>query len=157
MYTKGKFISGTEDLTEIYQVRNQDTLYKVLNEKEEYDSCNETDDSIAVHVIAYCIDDESKPIAAGKIIFDGEEYRIDHVYTSSVKEPEVYKEFILKMLIYKAFQNGANLVYAKKSRSNFQILNKIGFVDICNKCEEIENNNFMVLKKCDQHLCCENN
>ena len=64
MYIKGKFVSGLE-LDEVIEVRNSCGM-----------ELEDTDDGMAIHVVAYCVDEETKPVATGRLRFDGEEYTV---------------------------------------------------------------------------------
>jgi len=99
MYIKGKFVSGQE-LDEVKEVRSSCGM-EVSN----------ADDNMAIHVVAYCVDEETKPVAAGRLRFDGEEYTID-LLCRRPEETDDYVDFVLKMLIYQAVQHGANQIMA---------------------------------------------
>ena len=99
MYIKGKFVSGQE-LDEVKEVRSSCGL-----------ELTDSDDNMSIHVVAYCVDEETKPVATGRLRFDGEEYTIDALCRRP-EETDDYTDFVLKMLIYQAVQHGANRIVA---------------------------------------------
>ena len=99
MYIKGKFVSGQE-LDEVKEVRRSCGI-----------KLSDVDDNMAIHVVAYCVDEETKPVATGRLRFDGEEYTIDALCRRP-EETDDYTDFVLKMLIYQAVQHGANQITA---------------------------------------------
>lgn len=137
MYIKGKFVSGQE-LDEVIEVRNSCGL-----------KLEDTDDAMAIHVVAYCVDEETKPVATGRLRYDGEEYTIDALCRRP-EENDDYTDFVLKMLIYQAVQHGANQIIALcdlnqvalYQRNRFKLLEEIG--DIYT----------MQLENASVHHCC---
>ena len=137
MYIKGKFVSGQE-LDEVKEVRSSCGV-----------EISDTDDSMAIHVVAYCVDEETKPVATGRLRFDGEEYTIDALCHC----PEVtddYTDFVLKMLVYQAVQHGANQIMAVCLSEHAALFKKNRFTFV----EEINNVCTMCLKNAAVHHCC---
>ena len=137
MYIKGKFVSG-EELNEVMEVRN---------------SCGmelaDADDSMAIHVVAYCVDEETKPVATGRLRFDGEEYTIDALCRRP-EETDDYSDFVLKMLIYQAVQHGANQITAFCTASQATLYKRNRF----SLLEEIDGICTMKLENASVHHCC---
>ncbi len=137
MYIKGKFVSGQE-LDEVKEVRESAGL-----------QLSDADDGMAIHVVAYCVDEETKPVAVGRLRFDGDEYMIDALCRRP-EETDDYTDFVLKMLIYQAVQHGANQIMAKcgldqtvlYQRNRFTLLEEAG--GICKMC----------LRDASVHHCC---
>ena len=101
MYIKGKISNGEENISEIEEV---------------WEACGVKDREYqyrpAVYVIAYCVEEESRPVAVGRIQYDGDEYRIGGIYVKEEAVDSGYETFVIKMLLYYAFKQGAEKVYA---------------------------------------------
>lgn len=137
MYIKGKFVSGQE-LDEVKEVRSSCGV-----------KVSDTDDSMAIHVVAYCVDEETKPVAAGRLRFDGEEYTIDAVCRSP-EETDEYTDFVLKMLIYQAVQHGANQIMAKCAVEQIGLYKRNRFALV----EEMDGQCLMCMENAAVHHCC---
>lgn len=140
MYIKGKFLSGMDALEEVWKVR-------------EYCGTAQHDskDATAMHVLAYCVEEESKPVATGRVIYDGEDYWIDAI-CQTPNESEAYDDFVLKMLIYYAVQHGAEQIKATCDRSQGELYRKNRFVIV----DENQKSGIitMLLKNAASHHCC---
>ena len=137
MYIKGKFVSGQE-LDEVKEVRNSCGL-----------ESEDTDDGMAIHVVAYCVDEETKPVATGRLRFDGDEYMIDKLCRCP-EENDDYTDFVLKMLIYQAVQHGANQISALCSSEQVPLYKRNRFILL----EENDNTCTMKLENATVHHCC---
>ena len=137
MYIKGKFVSGLE-LDEVIEVRNSCGM-----------ELEDTDDSMAIHVVAYCVDEETKPVATGRLRFDGEEYTVDALCRRP-EENDDYTDFVLKMLIYQAVQHGANQITAFCNANQAVLYKRNRFVLL----EEMDGICTMKLENASVHHCC---
>ena len=137
MYIKGKFVSGQE-LDEVKEVRN---------------SCGfkleDADDGMAIHVVAYCVDEETKPVAVGRLRFDGDEYTIDALCRRP-EETDDYTDFVLKMLIYQAVQHGADQITANCPLEQTGLYKRNRFVLV----EEVAGQCRMLMENASVHHCC---
>ena len=137
MYIKGKFVSGQE-LDEVKEVRSSCGL-----------KLSDVDDSMAIHVVAYCVDEETKPVATGRLRFDGEEYTVDALCRRP-EETDDYTDFVLKMLIYQAVQHGANQITALCDSQQAALYKRNRFTLL----EETSGFCTMVLENAAVHHCC---
>lgn len=137
MYIKGKFVSGQE-LDEVKEVRSSCGM-----------EVSDTDDSMAIHVVAYCVDEETKPVATGRLRFDGEDYTIDALCCRP-EENDDYTDFVLKMLIYQAVQHGANRIAALCDLSLASLYKRNRFTLL----EKIDGVCIMQLENAAVHHCC---
>ena len=137
MYIKGKFVSGQE-LEEVKEVRESCGL-----------ELSDANDSMAIHVVAYCVDEETKPVASGRLCFDGEEYTIDAICRRP-EETDDYTDFVLKMLIYQAVQHGAKQITAKCATEQISLYKKNRFALV----EETDGQCSMLLENASVHHCC---
>ena len=137
MYIKGKFVSGSE-LNEVKEVRTSCGL-----------EVSDTDDNMSIHVVAYCVDEETKPVATGRLRFDGEEYTIDALCRCP-EESDDYTDFVLKMLIYQAVQHGANQIMAECGLEQAVLYKRNRFALL----EETNGICIMRLENAAVHHCC---
>ena len=137
MYIKGKFVSGQE-LDEVKEVRESAGL-----------QLSDADDGMAIHVVAYCVDEETKPVAVGRLRFDGDEYMIDALCRRP-EETDDYTDFVLKMLIYQAVQHGANQIMSNCSLEQAVLYKRNRFTLL----EEADGICTMRLEKATVHHCC---
>lgn len=137
MYIKGKFVSGQE-LDEVKEVRRNCKITE-----------QDADDMMAIHVIAYCVDEETKPVATGRLRFDGEEYTVDTLCCCQ-EENDEYSDFVLKMLIYQAVQHGAEQITAVCVPEQVKLFLKNRFV----LKEETKETYMMKLENAAVHHCC---
>ena len=138
MYIKGKFVSGQE-LDEVREVRSSCGI-----------DVTDADDSMAIHVVAYCVDEETKPVATGRLRFDGEEYTID-ILCRRPEETDDYTDFVLKMLIYQAVQHGANRItaFCPAAQETLFFCNRFQLVT------QVEGICTMKLENAAVHHCCQ--
>lgn len=139
MYIKGKFVSG-QDLDEVKEVRSSCGL-----------NVSDPDDMMAIHVVAYCVDEESQPVAAGRLRFDGEEYTVDTLCRRP-EETDDYMDFVLKMLIYQAVQHGAEQIVALCPAEQVTMFQRNRFKPVG---EAEDGNCKMLLVNASVHHCCQ--
>lgn len=137
MYIKGKFVSGQE-LDEVQEIRRS------CNMDEQYE-----EDTMAIHVVAYCVDEETKPVATGRLRFDGDEYTIDYLCRRP-EETDDYTDFVLKMLIYQAVQHGAEQITAVCESKQIDLFRRNRFA----VTQENDDTCMMLLKEATVHHCC---
>lgn len=137
MYIKGKFVSGQE-LDEVKEVRRSCKITEL-----------DADDMMAIHVLAYCVDEETKPVATGRLRFDGEEYTVDTLCRRPDENDE-YSDFVLKMLIYQAVQHGAEQITAICGPEQIKLFQRNRFV----LKEETNEACRMILENAAVHHCC---
>jgi len=137
MYIKGKIVSGQE-IDEVMEVRRTCGVEE-----------SALADAMAIHVVAYCVDEESKPVATGRLRFDGDAYKIDALCRRP-EETDDYMDFVLKMLIYHAVQHGANQIYAECEQEQLAIYKRNRFTlleETCGVCS-------LCLENASVHHCC---
>ena len=138
MYIKGKFVSGQE-LDEVKEVRSSCGM-----------EVSDIDDAMAIHVVAYCVDEETKPVATGRLRFDGEEYTVD-VLCRRPEETDDYLDFVLKMLIYQAVQHGAKEIVALCESGQLALFQRNRFKLV----KDVDEVCTMVLENAAVHHCCQ--
>ena len=117
MYITGKYIlGGLGDLTEVKNIRST-----ALNESED-------EDCEAIFALAFEEgEDFKKPVSTGRLLFLGEEFRIDQVVTLDEYRNKGYGDFVVRMLIDKAFTMGAKEIFVDSDLSLTEFFGKIGF------------------------------
>lgn len=146
---EGKYLTGNSDLTEIYRLREavfqKEFGFPMELERDGYDK-------LAVHAVAW---EQGCLAAAGRILFDGEIYRISRVAVKAEHRGKGYGEFVVRMLINKALMSGAQEIYVSTLIGGKHMFEKIGF-QACG--QEYENGGLkylpMWLPAEKLHRCC---
>lgn len=147
---EGKYLSGKDDLSQIYELRRE-VLQQELGMPAELDLDGQ--DEWAVHAIAR---QGQMTAAVGRILFDGERYIISRVAVRGGLRRQGYGDFVVRLLINRALLAGARELYADALSAGGQaLLEKIGFVP-CGEPQESGGLHFvpMCLKKERLHKCC---
>ncbi len=130
---QGKLFSYGDDLSEIYNIRRKVFIEELaVPEDIEFDDL----DNEAIHVLVYeeasniNSNDMTKkkiPVATGRIVYEGDSCKIDHIAVLNNYRNLKYGDFTVKMLINRAFTAGISTVTltAKKEIEGF--FKKIGF------------------------------
>lgn len=164
MYISGKIIFGNGDLSDAFLIRE-----KVFVEEQRIPEEMEFDDhdSIAFHVIAYEDNTAKKDsdqltekiaVATGRLTFDGDICRIGRVAVLKEYRGKRYGDFIVRMLLNKAFSSGIKRVTINTQTSAEEFYRKIGFKRVSDSFMEgkIEHCEMVILdyevtKECDKN------
>lgn len=121
MVVKGVYLNGENDLTDAINIRR-----KVFIEEQQVAEEIEIDgmDPYAIHAVAYV---ENKAVATGRIIYDGDTYKIGRVAVLKEERGKQYGDFIMRMLIDKAFLHGAQEVILGAQLHAVGFYEKLGF------------------------------
>lgn len=124
MLIQGKLIDGYEDLSEIYKIRK-----KVFAQKVSISDGVISDelDYIAIHAVVYEGTKQNRMVATGRMVYDGDTCKIGRIAILKEFRGKKYGDFIVRMLLNKAFQSGMNQVYAEAQLENIGFYKKIGF------------------------------
>lgn len=124
MYIKGRFISYGEPLDEVYAIRKS-----VFQDEQGMTQDMDQDgrDSEAVHVIAYEIGNESRPVATGRICLEENGCRIGKIAVLKEERGKHYGDFIVRMLVNRAFLSGRRRVTVSAVTTARRFYEKIGF------------------------------
>lgn len=134
MLIQGKLLGFGDDLTEAMQIRRRVFVEELgIPEDLEFDEL----DSQAIHVIVYEEDpnwneqrhanNDKKPVATGRIIYDGADCQIGHIAVLREYRGMKYGDFTVRMLLNKAFTSGINIVSVNSQDENVDFYQKIGF------------------------------
>lgn len=118
---KGVYLNGEDDLTDAFLIRE-----KVFIEEQGVPKELELDelDTYAIHAVAY---DGEKAVATGRIVYDGDTYKIGRVAVLKEERGKQYGDFIVRMLLDKAFLHGADEVVLGAQLQAVKFYEKIGF------------------------------
>ena len=153
---QGILISNIEDLPEIFEVRKK-VFVEELGISEEI-VIDELDQS-AIHAVVYEGQELKKVVAIGRILFDGETFIIDKVAVKKEYRGLMYGDFIVRLLLNKAFTAGAEKVFLYSQPDTIGFYTKLGFQNSYNDTTiygKIYNNMTIsknnVVKKCGNHI-----
>ncbi len=124
MLIQGKILSYGDDLSEAFTIRR-----KVFVEEQQIPEEIEFDelDSEAMHVIVYEESSSKKPVATGRIVYNGEQCHIGRFAVLKEYRGKLYGDFTVRMLLNKAFTAGINEVSLNAQISAEKFYEKIGF------------------------------
>lgn len=142
MYIQGKILMPGDELNEAIDIRK-----KVFVEEcgIAYDKEFDDLDSLAIHAVAYerealsGKDDRENgkvAVATGRIVFDGEICKIDKIAVLKEYRNKKYGDFIVRLLLNKAFMSGIDKVYVDAFVSSEGFFEKIGFEKASDKFSE---------------------
>jgi len=148
LYLEGKYINGTDDLSEIYQIRREVFGTEEFTAQGYFDlDCSMICDQLAVHAIAKI---EGTAVGCGTLFYDGETFLLDLIGVPVNERRKKYGDFLVRMLIDRAFSRGAQIIYAYCTEEIVPFFHSIGFSrekekagtvllslrqrDICRKC-----------------------
>jgi len=134
MLIRGKILSFESDLTEAFKIRKEVFVKEQgISEEEEFDLI----DKEAMHVIVYEEDPNwkeinaseirEKAVATGRITFNGTVCQIGRVAVLKEYRRKKYGDFLVKMLLNKAFTAGIDEVFLNSQRSAIKFYESIGF------------------------------
>lgn len=146
---EGKYLSGNDDLSQVYELR-EEVFQRELGFRKEL----EVDgyDKLSIHAIAY---ENGMPAATGRILFDGEIYRISRVAVKKAFRGKGYGDFVVRMLINKALTSGAQEIYTSTLLDGKKMFETIGF-EVSGEAYENGGLTYlpMWLKSENLHKCC---
>ena len=120
---RGKYFMYGDDLMEAYEIRREVFVNEQkIKENEVFDNL----DMVSVHAVVY--DEDNKPVASGRIAFDGKEYRIGKIAVCKSSRGQKLGDFLVKMLIDKGYLAGADAVHVRAQLHAVGFYEKIGFV-----------------------------
>lgn len=165
MYIQGTYLlAGLHDISECLAIRKE-----VFGEEQQFPSAaaEDAEDKSAIFVLAYetekelnstkSVENEIKkkeqkiPVGTGRLVFLGDTYKIGRIAVKKEFRGKGYGDFIVRMLIDKAFLMGAREVYVGAQKHAVSFYEKIGFI----KQEETyeEDGIFHQIMKITPHTC----
>lgn len=118
---QGKFLYGTEDLSKVWRIRKAVFCEEQgVPEKIERDSL----DKQSIHVL---VCDCKKEVATGRLYINDDFYKIGRVAVMKEERNQKYGDFVVRMLLDKAFTLGAKEVTLSAQYPVIGFYEKIGF------------------------------
>lgn len=127
---KALYINGKNDLNDAFYVREQ-----VFVKEQNIDTNLVFDDldNEAIHVVVY---ENNMPVGSGRIIRDNDEYLIGRIGVLQENRGKDYGDLIVRMLIQKGFDMGANQIVVHSQLPPVPFYKKIGFKEVGEIYEE---------------------
>ncbi|MCR5824540.1 MAG: GNAT family N-acetyltransferase [Lachnospiraceae bacterium] len=126
MYITGKYIlGGLGDLSEVFTIRE-----KVFCEEQglPLEKEQDEDDKEAIFALAFEEgEDFKKPVATGRLLFLGEKFKLGKIATLKEYRKMGYGDFVVRMLIDKAFTMGAKEIFVDAQIPAVDFYKTIGF------------------------------
>lgn len=118
---EGKFIHADQDLTEVFRIRREVFCEEQnISEDEEFDEL----DQKALHVI---ISEKQENVAVGRLVMIEDYFKIGRIAVLKKFRGMHYGDFVVRMLVDKAFQLGAKEVHVGAQTYAIGFYEKIGF------------------------------
>ncbi len=135
MYITGKYILGAlGELDDIYAIRN-----KVFCEEQGIPFEVEHDDRDKEAIFALAFEegeDFKKPVATGRLLFLEDSFKIGKIATLKEYRKMGYGDFVVRMLIDKAFTMGAKEIFVDAQLTAVDFYKTIGFRTVGDVFEE---------------------
>ncbi|MCR5585558.1 MAG: GNAT family N-acetyltransferase [Lachnospiraceae bacterium] len=135
MYITGKYLLGSlGDLSDVIAIRDKVFIDEqgVAPELEHDGKDNE-----AIFALAFEEgNDFKKPVATGRLLFLGDEFKIGRIATLKEYRGKGYGDFVVRMLIDKAFTMGAKEIFVDAQVQAVGFYKTIGFREVGDVFEE---------------------
>lgn len=115
----GKLIEYGQDLSDVLKVWNQVFIEDKVQIELEWN------EEIAIYGVIH--DADNNPLAAGKLIFTDNNYVLDKIGVIESERKKGYGDFLVRLLVNKAFMSGAECVYVNISFQLVEFYKKFGF------------------------------
>ena len=119
---KGIYLNGTEDLTEVYSIRNE-VFTKEMNIPADIE--NDGEDMMAMHAI---LDYKGQKVATARMRFDGDTFELDKVAVLKEHRKNGYADFVVRMLLDKVFTSNGKVIIANATVDSVPFFESIGFI-----------------------------
>ena len=128
MYIQGKYLlGGLDNIEECLAIRK-----KVFGEEQHFLSASleNVEDREAIFALAYEIGEEGEQVsvATGRLIFLEDKFKIGRIAVKKEFRGKHYGEFIVQMLLEKAFSMGAKEVFVGAQAHAISFYERLGFI-----------------------------
>lgn len=136
MYIQGKYLlGGLQDISECLKIRAE-----VFGGEQGFPTAAgmDADDEEAIFALAYetekkelpdgTVEESLLPVGTGRLLFMGDTYKIGRIAVKKEFRGKKYGDFIVRMLVDKAFSMGAKEVFVGAQKHAIPFYEKIGFV-----------------------------
>lgn len=150
---KTKWCVGDKDdnIVDVYTIRSKVFIHEQkISPEVEYDN----KDGEAFHILIY---DTDKPVATGRLIIENNQYIIGRISVLKEERKNGYGGLVVKMLVRKAFNLGADKVIVHAQVSAVEFYKKVGFVAVSDEYIEQQTSikHIDMVKNEDIKGCCE--
>lgn len=119
---KGVYIHESEGMNEVNRIRKE-VFCMEQNISEEVEFTTNHMESISLLVY-----DGKVPVATGQLLYKNEYYKISHIAVLKEYRGNDFGDFVVRMLVDKAFQMGAKEVHVIAQEYAKEFYEKIGFI-----------------------------
>lgn len=130
-----RWIHGEDDLTDAYDIRRKVFIEEQgVSEEEEMDGT----DGLSVHLVVYGGNamQENIPVACGRILVENGLYTLGRIAVLKEHRGKGYGDLVVRMLIRKAFDSGAEVQYIHSQLHARSFYEKLGFIAYGEEYEE---------------------
>lgn len=138
MYIQGKYLlAGLNDISECLAIRKE-----VFGGEQGFPTAagEDADDSSAIFALAYeteiatlpdgTTEERLIPVGTGRLVFLGDIYKIGRIAVKKEYRGKKYGDFIVRMLVDKAFAMGAKEVFVGAQKHAIDFYKTIGFEEL---------------------------
>ena len=129
MYIQGKYLlGGLHDISECMKIRAE-----VFGGEQGFPTAaaEDEDDASAIFALAYETENDALiPVGTGRLVFLDDFYKIGRIAVKKEYRGKNYGDFIVRMLVDKAFVMGAKEVFVGAQKHAIPFYEKIGFVPV---------------------------
>ena len=130
MYIQGKYLlGGLNDISECIAIREE-----VFGGEQDFPTAAREDeeDRDAIFALAFETKDNGElfPVGTGRLIFLADQFKIGRIAIKKEHRGKKYGDFIVRMLVDKAFSMGAKEVFVGAQEHAIPFYEKIGFVPL---------------------------
>ena len=119
---RGVYLSYNDDLTDIHMIRKS-VFTDELGIPADIE--NDDNDMMAMHAV---LEAEGAMVATGRMKYDGDTFELDKVAVLPDQRRKGYADFVVRMLLDKAFQAEGKLILADVTVDAVPFFETIGFV-----------------------------
>ena len=121
---QGKYLYYGDDLSDVFNIRRKVFVEEQgVSEEEEFDEY----DNLSIHALVYDNSNNKKPVATGRVYYDGKNYRVGRIAVLKEERGKYYGDFIVRLLVNKAFLSGADEVIINAQVNAIPFYEKVGF------------------------------
>lgn len=144
-----KWFSGYDNLDDCHYIRNS-----VFVDEQKIDKNLEFDGSDTNAFCHLAVYENNKPVATGRIIIENSQYLIGRVAVLKEFRKKGYGDLVIRMLIRKAYDSGAEKQYVHAQISAKGFYEKLGFIPYGNEFDEAGINHICMVHSGDIESDC---
>lgn len=140
-----KWFQGKENLNDVLKIRKEVFVNELKGDE---NSISDIYDEFSFNVVEY---NDNIPVGTGRLLFKDGKYLLDNICVLKQHRGNNYSELLIRLLVRKAINIGAEKTYALTDKKYENIFKKIGFEEFSTD----ENNKLLMVKYGDVcgHCC----